>query len=216
MTFRLPVSKWHDDVTWALKPWPNTGMGATSTDRKLWSVSLLNPGSGIFLSTIPISPGSGIMTSSRIWPTNASESTKTGVRYCSERLKASMVWSNSSCGDDGATAIISYSPWEPRLTWRVSPCSSTEGIPVVGPPRCTSTITQGVSVPIAYPTCSCMRLTPGPLVAVIAFFPVHDAPITAASELISSSIWMKTPFLSTSPGRRTASLSETSVAGVMG
>jgi len=40
----------------------------------------------------------------------------------------------------------------------------------------------------AYPMFSCMRLYPGPEVAVIAFAPAHDAPITAAMEAISSSI----------------------------
>ena len=36
-------------------------------------------------------PGSGRVTASRMWPMSASLSTMTGVRYCSARLKASMV-----------------------------------------------------------------------------------------------------------------------------
>ena len=89
----------------------------------------------------------------------------------------------------------------------------TAGMPVLGPPRCTSTITQGVSVPTAYPTFSCIRLMPGPDVAVIASAPVHDAPITDPIDPISSSIWMYTPSTS---GRRRAMCSAISVAGVMG
>ncbi len=36
-------------------------------------------------------PGAGSTTASRMCPTRASESMITGVRYCSERLKASTV-----------------------------------------------------------------------------------------------------------------------------
>ena len=41
---------------------------------------------------------------------------------------------------------------------------------------------------------SIMSEKPGPLVAVIARAPVHDAPIIEAMDAISSSIWMKVPF----------------------
>ena len=60
---------------------------------------------------------------------------------------------------------------------------------------------------------SCIRLKPGPEVAVIAFAPPTDAPMTAARELISSSIWMNLP---PTWGSRRARTSATSVAGVMG
>ena len=60
---------------------------------------------------------------------------------------------------------------------------------------------------------SCIRLIPGPDVAVIARALVHDAPITEAIEPISSSIWMYTPSTS---GRRLAMCSAISVAGVIG
>jgi hypothetical protein len=49
-------------------------------------------------------------------------------------------------------------------------------------------MTHGVSVITAYPMFSCIRLNPGPDVAVIAFSPVHEAPMTLPIEAISSSI----------------------------
>jgi len=52
-------------------------------------------------------------------------------------------------------------------------------------------ITHGTSAMYAYPIFSCINENPGPLVAVIALTPVREAPMTAAMEAISSSIWMK-------------------------
>ena len=52
-----------------------------------------------------------------------------------------------------------------------------------------------------------------PLVTVIDFVPVHDAPTTAAMLAISSSIWMNVPPIM---GKRRAMRSTTSVEGVMG
>jgi hypothetical protein len=49
------------------------------------------------------------------------------------------------------------------------------------------TNTRGVSVMTASPTASSIRLTPGPDVAVIAFAPVQEAPITLVIDAISSS-----------------------------
>jgi hypothetical protein len=60
---------------------------------------------------------------------------------------------------------------------------------------------------------SCIKLKPGPEVAVIALAPVHEAPMTAEIEAISSSIWIKTPLTALS---RTAILSIISLEGVMG
>jgi len=60
--------------------------------------------------------------------------------------------------------------------------------PVLGPERWTLTITQGVSVIIAYPILSCIKLKPGPEVAVIERRPPQEAPITAETAAISSSI----------------------------
>ena len=60
---------------------------------------------------------------------------------------------------------------------------------------------------------SIMRLKPGPLVTVIDFVPVHEAPTTAAMLASSSSIWMKVPPMR---GNRREIRSTTSVEGVMG
>jgi hypothetical protein len=87
------------------------------------------------------------------------------------------------------------------------------GWPVEGPPRWIFTTTQGVSVIAANPIFSIIREKPGPLVAVIARAPVHEAPMIDAMLAISSSIWMKVPF---SLGSFTAMCSATSVEGVMG
>ena len=65
----------------------------------------------------------------------------------------------------------------------------------------------------AKPIISCMRLKPGPDVAVSALLPASEAPQTAAMLAISSSIWMNEPPTS---GRRRASVSAISVDGVMG
>jgi len=62
--------------------------------------------------------------------------------------------------------------------------------PVLGPARCTSTTTQGTSPMTASPRFSCISEKPGPLVAVNDLAPASEAPMTAAMEAISSSIWM--------------------------
>ena len=95
----------------------------------------------------------------------------------------------------------------------MSPCADMVGWPVEGPPRWTLTTTQGVSVMAANPMFSIIREKPGPLVAVIARAPVHDAPMMDAMEAISSSIWMKTPPFF---GSFAAMCSATSVEGVIG
>jgi hypothetical protein len=61
--------------------------------------------------------------------------------------------------------------------------------------------------------CSCIKENPGPLVAVMAFAPATDAPITAAKLAISSSIWMNFPPTRGSSLARTSAIS---VEGVMG
>ncbi len=63
------------------------------------------------------------------------------------------------------------------------------------------------------PRFSIISEKPGPLVAVIAFAPASDAPITAPRLAISSSIWMNVP---STCGSLTESCSAISVAGVMG
>ena len=87
------------------------------------------------------------------------------------------------------------------------------GCPVLGPPRMTLTTTQGASVITARPMFSSIRLTPGPLVAVMAFKPLKDAPMTEAMAPISSSNWMNLP---PKTGNLWAIRSAISVAGVMG
>ena len=66
---------------------------------------------------------------------------------------------------------------------------------------------------IAYPNPSCISENPGPLVAVITFCPVNDAPMIAQIEAISSSICMNFPPFR---GRRAAINSAISVEGVIG
>jgi hypothetical protein len=75
------------------------------------------------------------------------------------------------------------------------------------------TITHGVSIMAARPMFSIISEKPGPLVTVIAFVPVHDAPITAAMLASSSSIWMNVPPMN---GNRLEIRSTTSVEGVIG
>ena len=112
----------------------------------------------------------------------------TGVRNRSARLKARTVRSKTSLTEEGARAIMGWSPWVPQRACITSPWEGAVGSPVLGPPRITSTITQGTSASTANPMCSCMRVNPGPLVAVMALDPAREAPITAAREAISSSI----------------------------
>ncbi len=60
---------------------------------------------------------------------------------------------------------------------------------------------------------SIMSEKPGPLVAVIALAPVHEAPMMDAMDAISSSIWMNTPPFF---GSFAAMCSAISVEGVIG
>ena len=94
-----------------------------------------------------------------------------------------------------------------------SPWAGSVGRPVLGPPRMTSTMTQGICAMEAKPIISCMRLKPGPEVAVSALAPAREAPQTAAMLAISSSIWMNVP---PTCGSRRASTSAISVDGVIG
>src|SRR5579872_4446160 len=95
----------------------------------------------------------------------------------------------------------------------MSAWAGSVGNPVEGPPRCTLTNTQGVSVMAAYPMCSIMSENPGPDVTVNALAPPQTAPWMAIEAASSSSIWMKTP---PTVGTRAANRSTTSVDGVIG
>ena len=109
--------------------------------------------------------------------------------------------------------MIECSPCVPQRACITSPWAGSVGRPVDGPPRMTSTMTHGICAMVAKPIISCIRVKPGPEVAVSAFLPARLAPQTAAMEAISSSIWMKRPPTS---GMRLASRSAISVDGVMG
>src|SRR4030042_3132544 len=109
--------------------------------------------------------------------------------------------------------MIELSQSTPQRAWFTSPWLTFVGRPVEGPPRCTSTITHGISAMIANPSPSCISEKPGPLVPVNTFFPVTDAPMIAQIEAISSSICMNFPPFR---GRRTDISSAISVEGVIG
>ncbi len=68
------------------------------------------------------------------------------MRSASDRLKARTVSSNTSFTDDGASAMVGWSPWVPQRACMTSPWAGRVGMPVLGPPRITLTTTQGVSV----------------------------------------------------------------------
>ena len=72
------------------------------------------------------------------------------------------------------------SPCVPQRACMTSPWAGSVGRPVLGPPRMTSTMTHGICAMEAKPIISCMRLKPGPEVAVSALAPAREAPQTAA------------------------------------
>ena len=73
------------------------------------------------------------------------------------------------------------------ITCNRSVCSDLVGRPVDGPPRCTSTMTNGNSVITAKFIASLFRQMPGPEVVVTASAPANDAPTAEAHPAISSS-----------------------------
>jgi hypothetical protein len=74
-------------------------------------------------------------------------------------------------------------------------------------------MTMGVSIMQANPIFSIIKEKPGPDVTVMAFFPPQTAPIKAAIEASSSSIWMKMP---PTLGILSENRSAVSVEGVIG
>ena len=90
------------------------------------------------------SSGNGSSTASRMWPTVASERMMTGLRKRSARLKASTVSEKHSATELGTRAMMECSPWVPQRACMTSPCEGSVGSPVEGPPRMTSTMTQGI------------------------------------------------------------------------
>src|SRR5215213_5319198 len=69
----------------------------------------------------------------------------------------------------------------------MSACCVRVGIPVDGPPRCTSMMVTGISAKYARPMNSVISDTPGPEVAVKARAPFQPAPTTMPTEASSSS-----------------------------
>ena len=102
------------------------------------------------------------------------------------KLKAATVRSKAWATEDGLSAMIGWSPCVPQRACITSPCDGLVGCPVLGPSRCTSTTTTGISVIAEYPMCSYSGV-PCPLVAVIDFAPGR-CPMQAARLAISSSI----------------------------
>src|SRR5687767_15236961 len=86
-------------------------------------------------------------------------------------------------------------------------------MPVDGPPRCTFTVTVGISAMDERPSISDINERPGPEVAVIDFAPAKDAPTTAPIAASSSSVCRQVPPIF---GSQSASNCSTSVEGVMG
>ncbi len=69
----------------------------------------------------------------------------------------------------------------------MSDCCVRVGMPVEGPPRCTSMMVTGISAKYASPMNSCISEMPGPEVAVKARAPFQPAPIAMPTEASSSS-----------------------------
>ena len=121
------------------------------------------------------------------WPSSPSESTITGVWYCSARLNASTVTPKRSRTLRAASTGRSTSPCAEKIAWKRSDCSPLVGRPVDGPPRWTSTATSGSSAMVARPRISDLSDMPGPELTVMTFLPANDAPTHAPTLAISSS-----------------------------
>src|SRR5687768_15313785 len=113
----------------------------------------------------------------------------TGVMYLVAIVNASIVALKQSAGEHAAMTGTGHSPLRPYSTWNRSDCSVLVGNPVLGPPRCTSTMTTGSSVMTAKPIASALSAMPGPDVPVQPSAPPNEAPIAAPIAAISSSAW---------------------------
>ena len=71
--------------------------------------------------------------------------TNTGVCSRSARSNAVAVNSNASPGPSGISSTCLVSPCEAKAQTRRSDCCVRVGMPVEGPPRCTSMTTTGTS-----------------------------------------------------------------------
>jgi hypothetical protein len=101
---------------------------------------------GVTLERISTSSGSGTTIFSRVWAVISSMSRMTGVRYFSAKLKAMTVISRHSRTSLADRTMIGWSPWVPQRACCTSPWEGLVGSPVLGPPRMTLTITEGISV----------------------------------------------------------------------
>ena len=100
---------------------------------------------------------------------------------------ASMAQSKQSEGEWAASTGNGQSPCLAYRLCNKSLCSVFVGRPVLGPPRCTSTITTGNSVIEAKPINSLFKHMPGPLVATTDKSPAKLAPMAMPMAAISSS-----------------------------
>ena len=127
--------------------------------------------------------GNGVTPVARL----ASESTITTVRNASAiRRAVTMTWKHSSIVAGAMTRAARRPVW-PNSAASRSDCSTLVGSPVLGPPRCTSMTTSGISVITASPRNSVLSARPGPEVIVNATLPAYDAPIATPTAAISSS-----------------------------
>ncbi len=111
----------------------------------------------------------------------------TGHLNSSARLKACIVREKQSLISTGASTITGKPPLLPQRINCISPSAPRVAEPVEGPSLCITTITIGISLPMAKEICSLYRLRPGPDVAVMTLSPAMDAPRHEPIEAISSS-----------------------------
>ena len=110
-----------------------------------------------------------------------------GTMYLVAMRNASIAIWKHSAGVAGATIASGDSPLRPNIACSKSACSVLDGIPVLGPERCTLAITTGSSVITARPIASLFSASPGPLVPVNPSAPPNDAPMAAPMAASSSS-----------------------------
>ncbi|OAV72355.1 hypothetical protein Barb7_03122 [Bacteroidales bacterium Barb7] len=111
----------------------------------------------------------------------------TGVMCSTASLPAQKAASKQSVGVAAAMTTAGLSPLRPYKACIKSVCSLLVGKPVEGPPRCTSTTTNGSSAITAKPIASLFNAKPGPEVEVTPSAPAKLAPIAVLTPAISSS-----------------------------
>lgn len=139
--------------------------------------------------------------------------TITGPWYLSAQLMLRAPASKHSSTEPGANMGMVMSPCPGCIHAIRSLCSDLVGSPVDGPPRCTLTMTHGISAIHASPMPSDIKESPGPAVAVIAFLPEYPAPTIAFIDSISEDTWYANRFC---PMRFCSIQTSIVVAGDMG